>query len=94
MSELTGRALAEAAAGVMGWTRDEWDAFNPESSANDDYECLVWAREHWRTHRCAEHTYSDCPFCLFSAGVVAKDYRVGDYARALVAASKQLEAKP
>ena len=118
MSDLTARALAEAAAGVMGWSFDHecdmwikgdvmdnnapvaWASrsFCPSTLPDADYCCLEWARENcdytitikmtnylhglW-SKRCYERQSRTENWAACTA------YLPGDYARALVAASKE-----
>lgn len=84
---LSGRALAEAAAKVMGLRLGFEDNYgepsSPDVSASVDYMCLEWARENWQ---------SDCDpawsrFVAALEGHNLAHYEPGMWARALVAAA-------
>lgn len=103
-TSLSGRALAEAA-GLIMWPNDNEDdfddrVFTPGGSASADYLCLEWARDHWR----GQGGHGQARWLALSKALAETQlrrvevgdtvlsgayYQPGDYARALVAASKE-----
>lgn len=101
-NNLSGRALAEAAAKVMGkhadnvfsdWASGEMLPGLPDECADFDYLCLEWAREHWQPEHLKDGVQqSECRWCSFRNVLPHSSlYKPGDYARALVAAAGEGE---
>lgn len=102
-NNLSGRALAEAAAKVMGWVGTPHcyalpggvflHGYEPDQDGHDDWLCLQHATENWRDIQSTETGRAWVRFqnALQRECPRSWDYTRGAYARALVAAAGEGE---